>query len=49
MIIAIDFDGTCVTNEFPRVGNDIGAVQVFIKFIKNNDNLTQSKTLAQLL
>lgn len=27
-IIAIDFDGTCVTHEFPRVGADIGAVPV---------------------
>jgi len=24
--IAIDFDGTCTTHEFPRVGKDIGAV-----------------------
>jgi len=28
MIIAIDFDGTCVTHEFPMVGKDIGAVPV---------------------
>ena len=26
MIIAIDFDGTCVTDEFPKIGKDIGAV-----------------------
>lgn len=25
MIIAVDFDGTCVTHEFPRVGKEIGA------------------------
>ena len=25
MIIAIDFDGTCVTHEYPRIGVDIGA------------------------
>jgi hypothetical protein len=28
MIIAIDFDGTCVTHEFPKVGQDIGAIPV---------------------
>lgn len=31
MIIAIDFDGTCVTHEFPNVGKDIGAVPVLKK------------------
>ena len=25
MIIAVDFDGTCVTHEFPNIGRDIGA------------------------
>ena len=28
MYIAIDFDGTCVTHEYPEVGKDIGAVPV---------------------
>ena len=28
MIIGIDFDGTCVSHEFPLVGNDIGSVSV---------------------
>lgn len=28
MIICIDFDGTCVTHDFPLVGRDIGAVPV---------------------
>lgn len=27
-IIAVDFDGTCVTHEFPKVGRDIGAAPV---------------------
>lgn len=26
MIIAVDFDGTCVTHEYPYIGRDIGAV-----------------------
>ena len=28
MIIAVDFDGTCVTHEFPYVGKEIGAAEV---------------------
>jgi hypothetical protein len=28
VIIAVDFDGTCVTHEYPKVGRDIGAVPV---------------------
>jgi hypothetical protein len=28
LIIAIDFDGTCVTHEYPEIGEDIGAVPV---------------------
>lgn len=28
MIVAVDFDGTCVTHEFPRVGEEIGAAEV---------------------
>lgn len=34
-VIAIDFDGTCVTHEFPKVGEDIGAVPVLKKLIAN--------------
>lgn len=26
--VCIDFDGTCVTHEFPKVGDDIGAQRV---------------------
>jgi len=26
MIIAVDFDGTCVTHEYPFLGKDVGAV-----------------------
>jgi len=28
MIIAVDFDGTCVTHAYPEIGSDIGAVPV---------------------
>lgn len=30
-IIAVDFDGTCVTHEYPKVGRDVGAVPVLRK------------------
>lgn len=39
MIIAIDFDGTCVTHEFPAIGNSIGAVEVLKKLIDHNHQL----------
>lgn len=28
LVIAVDFDGTCVTHEYPEMGRDIGAVPV---------------------
>lgn len=28
VVIAIDFDGTCVTHDYPYIGSDIGAVPV---------------------
>lgn len=31
LIIAVDFDGTCVTHEYPNVGKEIGAPQVLKK------------------
>lgn len=37
--IAIDFDGTCVTHEFPRVGMDIGAVPILKKLTDNGHKL----------
>ncbi len=39
MIIAIDFDGTCVTHEFPAIGKDIGAVPVLKELVKNGHQL----------
>lgn len=33
MIIALDFDGTVVTHEYPYVGDDIGAVPVLKELI----------------
>jgi hypothetical protein len=39
MIIAIDFDGTCVSHEFPNVGKDINAVPVLKALIENGHQL----------
>jgi len=53
MFIAIDFDGTCVTHEFPHIGKDIGAVPVLRELaekhklilytIRSGDTLEQAK------
>ena len=39
MIIAIDFDGTCVTHDFPKVGKDIGAIPVLKCLVDNGHKL----------
>jgi hypothetical protein len=39
MIIAVDFDGTCVTHDYPEVGKDIGAVPVLKSLVKNGHKL----------
>lgn len=39
MIIAVDFDGTVVTHEYPRIGNDIGAVPVLKKMIEEGHKI----------
>lgn len=39
MEICIDFDGTCVTHEFPKVGKDIGALPVLNKIADAGHNL----------
>ena len=39
MIIAIDFDGTCVTHEFPKIGKDIGAIPVLKELLDNGHQL----------
>ena len=39
MIIAIDFDGTVVTHEFPRISKDIGSISVLKELIKAGHKL----------
>jgi len=39
MIIAIDFDGTCTTHEYPYIGEDIGAVPILKELVANGHKL----------
>ena len=39
MIICIDFDGTCVTHDFPNIGKDIGAQYVLKKIVEAGHKL----------
>ena len=37
--IAIDFDGTVVTHDFPRIGDDVGAIPVLRKLVEKGHAL----------
>lgn len=39
MVIAVDFDGTCVKHEYPKVGDDIGAVPVLKRLVREGHKL----------
>ncbi len=39
MYIGIDFDGTCVTHEFPKIGKHIGAVPILKELVKEGHQL----------
>lgn len=39
MIILLDFDGTCVADEFPNIGKDIGSVPVLKEIINKGHKL----------
>jgi hypothetical protein len=39
MIIAVDFDGTCVTHEYPKVGKNIGAGPVLRRLVKSGHKI----------
>ena len=39
MVIGIDFDGTCVTHNFPEMGADIGAVPILKRLVNNGHKL----------
>lgn len=39
MYIGIDFDGTCVTHEFPKIGKNIGAVPILKELVAKGHQL----------
>ena len=39
LVIAVDFDGTCVTHDFPKIGKNIGAVPVLKKLVSAGHKL----------
>jgi len=39
LFIGIDFDGTCVTHDYPKVGVDIGAVPILKKLVEKGHKL----------
>lgn len=39
MDIILDFDGTVVTHNFPRVGKDIGAIPILKELVARKHNL----------
>lgn len=39
LYIAVDFDGTCVTHEYPYLGLDIGAQPVLRELVEQGHNL----------
>lgn len=39
MVIAIDFDGTCVTHAYPDIGLDIGAVPILKELVEYDHKL----------
>lgn len=39
LVVAVDFDGTCVTHEYPKVGRDIGAVPILKELTQKGHKL----------
>ena len=39
VVIAVDFDGTCVTHDYPYIGSEIGAVPVLRELVDAGYNL----------
>lgn len=39
MVIAVDFDGTCVYHDYPNIGGDIGAIPVLKKLVDQGHQL----------
>ena len=39
LTFAVDFDGTCVTHEYPEIGQDIGAIPVLQELVNRGHKL----------
>jgi hypothetical protein len=39
IVICVDFDGTVVTHDYPKIGKDIGALPVLKKLVNNGHKL----------
>ena len=39
LIICVDFDGTCVTHEYPNIGKEIGATEVLKELINKGHEI----------
>lgn len=39
VIVAIDFDGTCVTHEYPNIGKEIGAAPILKRMVEKGVKL----------
>jgi hypothetical protein len=39
MVICIDFDGTCVTHDYPHIGSDIGAQNILKNLVSKGHEL----------
>jgi hypothetical protein len=37
--IAVDFDGTCVTHDYPLVGKEIGAIPILKRLVEEGNSL----------
>lgn len=42
MYVVVDFDGSCVTHEYPKIGKDIGAVPVLKALVENGHKIILS-------
>lgn len=39
MVVCVDFDGTCVTHDYPNVGHDIGAAPILRRLVAEGHQL----------
>lgn len=49
MFIAVDFDGTCVTHEYPKIGKPIGAAPVLRRLAKEHNLILYTMRDGKLL